>query len=383
MEFALSDEQRLIRDSVERLLAERYAFAQRRRYAAEPDGFGRDLWRRYAELGLLALPFPEKRGGLGGGAVETMIVMEALGRALALEPYLATVILAGGVLRRAGSEAQQRALVAPLIAGDLVLALAHHEPGARYDLAHVQTAARQAGSGWLLDGRKSLVLHGGSANRLMVSARVHGAASSHEGIALFVVDPEASGVSRRSYPTQDGLRAAEITLDGVRVGEADVIGEAGDAFPVLVRVVEEAIAALCAEAVGAMDALHALTLDYLKQRRQFGVPIGSFQALQHRAVDMLIALEQARSMALFAAMMLDEEDAVERASGISAAKVQIGRSARLIGEAAIQLHGGIGMTAEYAAGHYFKRLTAIDLMFGDADHHQRRLARMGGLFRSD
>ena len=229
----------------------------------------------------------------------------------------------------------------------------------------------------MLDGDKGVVLHGDSADRLIVTARVGGGRRERDGVGLFLVDAQAAGVSRRGYPTQDGLRAAEISLAGVRVGPEGVLGEPGAALPLVERVVDEGIAAICAEAVGAMAVMHELTVDYLKTRRQFGREIGSFQVLQHRAVDMLVALEQARSMAMFATMMTAEENADERRSALAAAKVQIGRSGRLVGQQAIQLHGGIGMTMEYKVGHYFKRVTMIDTMFGDAGHHLRALARAG------
>ena len=379
MDFDLSDEQRLLKDSVERLLADRYGFEQRRVYAGTPEGWSREIWAHYAELGLLGLPFAEEHGGFGGGPVETMIAFEAFGRALALEPYLATVVLGGGVLRHGGSEAQHAEFVPRIADGSHVLAFAHSEPGARYDLADVSTRARRDGASWVLDGQKGLVIHGDSADTLIVGARTAGSRRDRHGIGLFLVDAGAQGVSRRGYATQDGQRAAEILLDGVRVGGEAVIGDPENALPVIERVVDEAIAALAAEAVGAMAAMHELTVDYLKTRRQFGVPIGSFQALQHRAVDMLIALEQARSMAYLATMMAGEEDVSERRRAMSAAKVQIGRSGRFVGQQAVQLHGGIGMTMEYKVGHYFKRVTTIDLLFGDADEHLARLAALGGL----
>ena len=379
MDFDLSEEQTLLQASVERLMKDHYAFEQRKSYAAAPDGWSRAMWRRYAELGLLGLPFAERHGGFGGGPIETMIAMEAMGRALALDPYLATVVLAGGCLRHAGSEAQLEALVPGITAGGTTLAFAHGERDARYDLADVSTRARRDGAGWLIEGEKSLVLHGDSADRLVVSARIAGERRERQGVALFLVDGKAEGLSRRGYPTQDGMRAAEISLASVRVAAGDVLGEAGAALAIVERVVGEAMAALSAEAVGAMAALTDLTVEYLKTRRQFGVPIGSFQVLQHRAAEMLIAVEQARSMALFATMMAADDDAAERTKATAAAKVQIGRSGRFVAQQATQLHGGIGMTMEYSAGHYLKRLTMIDLMFGDADHHLRALARMGGL----
>ena len=379
MDFDLSDEQRLLRDSVERLLADRYGFEQRQAFAKTPEGWSREIWAQYAELGLLGLPFAEEHGGFGGGPVETMIVMEAIGRGLALEPYVATVVLGGGVLRHGGSDAQRAELVPRIADGSHVLSFAHSEPGARYNLADVSATARRDGASWVLDGQKGLVLHGDSADSLIVSARTAGARRDRQGIGLFLVDAGQQGVSRRGYPTQDGQRAAEIALDGVRVSAEAVIGDPENGLPLVERVVDDAIAALAAEAVGAMAAMHELTVDYLKTRRQFGVPIGAFQALQHRAVDMLIALEQARSMAYLATMMAAEDDAPERRRAMSAAKVQIGRSGRFVGQQAVQLHGGIGMTMEYKVGHYFKRVTAIDMLFGDADEHLARLAELGGL----
>jgi pimeloyl-CoA dehydrogenase small subunit len=377
MDFDFTEEQRLLKESLDRLIADRYGFDQRKGYAQNPEGWSRTLWRQQAELGLLGVPFAERFGGSDGGPVETMIVMEGLGQALALEPYLATVVLGGGFLRHGGGEAQQAALLPRIAAGELTLAFATTERHSRYDLADVATTARREGSGWILDGEKGVVLHGDSADRLIVTARVGGGQRQRDGIALFLIDAAAEGVARRGYPTQDGLRAAEVTLSRVRVAGDALLGEPGTALPLVERVVDEAIAALCAEAVGAMSALHELTLDYLKTRQQFGRPIASFQVLQHRSVDMLIALEQARSMALYATIMADSADPAERHAAVAAAKVQIGRSGRLIGQQAIQLHGGIGMTMEYKAGHYFKRVTMIDTMFGDADYHLRALARDG------
>jgi pimeloyl-CoA dehydrogenase small subunit len=379
MDFSLTDEQRLLKESVERLLADRYAFEARQRFMDEPRGWSRALWQSYAELGLLGLPFEDKHGGVGGGPVETMIVMEAFGRALALEPFFATVVLAGGLLRLGGDDAMSAVFVPKIAAGDLLLAFAHSERQSRYDLADVATTARRDGADYILDGAKSLVIHGDCADTLIVSARLAGARRGRDGIGLFVVDVDAAGVSRRAYPTVDGLRAAEVTLSGVRVGPDRVLGEPGKAFPLIAQVVDAAIAALAAEAVGAMTAMHESTVEYLNTRKQFGVPIGNFQVLQHRAAEMLIALEQARSMAFFATMMAEEPDPTERRKAIAAAKVQVGRSGRFVGQQAIQLHGGIGMTMEYKLGHYFKRVTMIDAMFGDADHHLAELARLGGL----
>ena len=381
MDFELSDEQRLLRDSLDRLLADRYAFEARRALAASPGGWSREVWAAYAELGILGLPFAEDDGGFGGGPVETMLVMEALGGALALEPYLATVVVGGGFLRH-GADAALRAELAPRVAdGSLLLAFAQVEPQSRYDLGDVGTTARRDGSGWTLNGRKGVVIHGDSADRLIVTARTAGGARDRRGVGVFLVDAGAEGVSRHGYPTMDGGRGAEVLLHDARA-EA-VLGDPEDGLPLAERVADEAIAALAAEAVGAMAAAQALTLDYLKTRKQFGVPIGSFQAVQHRAADMMVHLEQTRSMAMYAAMMASEEDAAERRRAMHAVKVQVGRAARRLGQEAVQLHGGIGITMEYAVGHYFARLTAIDALFGDADRHLRLLSDAGGLIAAD
>lgn len=382
MDFDLSEEQSILRDSLRRLLADGYGFEQRKRHMAEPEGWSAAMWTRYAEMGLMALPFAEADGGLGGSPVETMIVMEELGRSLALEPYFATVVLGGGLLRFGGND-DQRAELIPLVAeGALKLALAHTERHSRYDLHHVETTARRRGDGWVLDGQKSVVLDGDSADRIFVTARTGGDVRDEAGIGIFMVDARQEGVTRYGYPTQDGRRAAEIGFENVVLGRDDVIGDAGDGLPLLRRTVDAGIAALCAEAIGVMSALHELTVDYLKVRKQFGVPIGAFQVLQHKAVDMFVAIEQARSMALFATMMAEDDDAAERSRAIHAAKAEIGRAGRLCGENAIQLHGGVGMTMEYAVGHYFKRMTMIDISFGDSDFHLAELARAGGLFAS-
>jgi len=374
MDFELSEEQRLLRDSVARLLADHYGFDKRRGYLAEPEGWSRSLWAQYAELGLLGLPFAEDYGGFGGGPIDVMLVTEAFGRVLALEPYLATVVLGGTALRLAGSEAQKVALLPQVAEGGLILAFAHGERQARYDLSDVLTTARPKGSGWVLDGAKSVVLHGDSAQRLVVSARTSGERDDPNGITLFILDAAANGVARRAYPMRDGTRAAEISLSDVEVSSDEVLGEIGAAFPVIERIVEAGIAATAAEAVGAMEAMQAMTLEYLKTRQQFGRPIGDNQALQHRATEMLMELERGRSMAMLAAMMVDEPDAAERTRNIAMAKVGVDQASKFVSQNAIQLHGGIGMTEEYALGHYFRRCMAIEHTFGDTAHHLSRLA---------
>jgi pimeloyl-CoA dehydrogenase small subunit len=383
MDFEFSDEQRLLKDSVDRLIGPAYDdLGLRRRTQAEPHGYGEAQWEKYAELGILALPFSEEDGGFGGGTVETMIVMEAIGRGLALEPFMASIIL-GGNLIRLGATPEQRAELIPHIAdGSLRLAFAHTERQARYDLHDVTTMARRTGEFYVLEGDKSVVLHGDSAGKLIVSARTAGTHRERHGITLFLVDANAPGVSRRGFPTQDGVRGAAISFGSVSVPESAILGQVDQGADLIDQVTDIAIAALCAEAVGAMAALHELTLDYLKTRKQFGVPIGSFQVLQHRSVDMFTALETARSMEYYAAMMANSTDRRERRAAISAAKIQINNSAKFLGQAAVQMHGGIGVTMEYRAGHYFKRLTMIESQLGDTDHHMRLLDEAGGLLEA-
>jgi alkylation response protein AidB-like acyl-CoA dehydrogenase len=372
MDFDYSDEQRLLGETVRRFVEERCDFDSRLKTLHTPEGWSRAAWRDMAELGLLALPFAEADGGFGGGGVETMIVMEALGRGLVLEPYLATVILAGGVLRRAASAEQRAARVPRLIEGAHFMALAHQEPGMPRHGLGIATRAHRNGSGWVLSGRKIAVLHGPAADEFVVSA------ATAAGLSLFFVPADAPGVGRRQQRGYDGVPVAEVNFDKAKLPADALIGIEGLGGEVLTTLFEEANAALAAEAVGVMSDTLDITTDYLKTRTQFGVPIGSFQALQHRAVDMLIELELARSMAILAALSL-VQPADQRRRNIAAAKVQIGRSSRFVGQQAVQLHGAIGITAEYKVGHAFKRLTAIDALFGDADHHLDFLAEAGGL----
>ncbi len=377
MDFDFSEDQRLLKDSVDRLVADRYGFESRKGFAKQANGWSAEMWAQYAELGLLGLPFSEDHGGFGGGAIETGLVMEAFGRGLVLEPYLATVVLGGGIIRHGASAEQQEELVPQIVAGDLKLALAHVERHSRWNLNDVAVTAKADGSGYVINGEKSVVLHGDCADKLLVTARTGGAQRDAGGIGVFLVDASDAGVSRKGYPTQDGLRAAEVSFANAR-GVA--IGDAGGALPVVSRVVDEAIAALCSEAVGGMGEMLAITVDYMKQRKQFGRAIGEFQVLQHRAVDMFAALEGAKSMAMLATMMATSDDAKARRQAISAAKVQIGKSGKHIGEEAVQLHGGIAMTMEYKVGHYFKRMTMIEQMFGSTDHHLAYVANSGGMF---
>lgn len=378
MDFEFTEEQQLLKDSIEGLLGDKYDFESRKKILASKDGWSRDIWKQYAELGILGLPFAEEHGGINGGPVETMIVMSALGNALGLEPYLPTVVLAGGFIRRFGTDAQKNKYLPEIAAGNITGAFAHTERQSRYDLFDVKTTAKASGGGYTLDGAKGVVLNGDQADFIVVTARVSGGQRDREGLGLFIVDPKANGVSRRGYRTQDGLSAAEIQLSGVKIDADQVIGKPGAAYPLIEQVVDDGIAALCGEAVGVFAALTDATTDYLRTRKQFGVNIGSFQVLQHRNVEMLIAAEQAKSMAMLATMMVNETDAATRRKTMSAAKTQIGRSAQFVGEQAIQLHGGIGMTMELKVGHWFKRATAIDIQFGDADYHLEQFGNMGG-----
>jgi len=379
MDFDLSEEQRLLKESVDGLLNDAYDFEQRKKYMKEKGGWSKAIWGKLAEQGLLGLPFAEEDGGFGGGGVETMIVMEALGKALVLEPYLATVVIGGGFLRHGASAGQKAALVPGIIDGSRTLAFAQLEKNSRYDLHDVTTTAKKKGAGWVIDGEKFVVLNGENADTLIVTARTKGDRRDKTGIGVFLVPADAKGVTKKSYPTQDGLHAADITFTGVEVGADAAIGDPENALPLIERVVDDARIALCAEAVGLMDESLKTTVDYIKTRKQFGVPIGSFQSLQHRASDMFVALEQARSMSMFATMAMDFEDAKERAKAVAAAKVQIGKSGKFVGQQSIQLHGGIGMTQEAKIGHYFKRLTMIENTFGDTDYQLRRVSEGGGL----
>jgi alkylation response protein AidB-like acyl-CoA dehydrogenase len=368
MNFNYTEEQLALQDTLRRFIAKDYPFEHRRALAKSADGFDRAAWKTFADFGILALPFPEDFGGLNGTAVDTMLVMEMLGRGLALEPYVSTVVLCGGLIRDAGSAAQKEALLPAIAGGELMLALAHHEPGGRYEIDRVATTATPTGSGWQLDGAKAVVLGAPSADKLIVSAR------NGSGISLFLVDTKAAGVTLRAYPAQDGARAADIKLTNVAVDADALIGTAGNALPAIERALDYANAALCAEAVGIMSALNEVTLEYLKTRKQFGVPIGNFQALQHRMADMVIATEQARSMATLAAVRADSSDAAERSRSVAAAKAYVSQSARLVGQQAVQLHGGMGVVDELNVSHYFKRLTMIGLTFGDVDFHLGRFS---------
>ncbi|MHA1114041.1 MAG: acyl-CoA dehydrogenase family protein [Alphaproteobacteria bacterium] len=374
MDFSLSEDQRLLKESVERFVGNEYSFETRREIVAGAAGFSPEIWAKFAELGWLAMPFPEEFGGLDGSPVDVMVLMEVFGAGLVAEPYLASIVLGGGAVLHGGSDAQKSALLPALAKGKMQLALAYAEEQSRYDPADVETRAEKTDGGYVLSGRKIVAFNAEAADRIVVSARTGGGSRDPGGITLFLVERGAAGLSPRGYGTVDGGRAADLTLDGVRVADDAVLGAPGDGLGLLDLVLDHGAAAVCAEAVGAMQALNDATLDYLKTREQFGVPIGKFQALQHRMADMFMAVTQARAMAAMAAMRLGEPDTTARKRAISAAKVAIGRAGRLIGQEAVQMHGGIGMTDELAVSHYFKRVTMIDHLFGDKDYHLRRFA---------
>ena len=367
MDFKLSEEQQMLQDTAARQVRDAYPFEKREQYSKSELGFSQEFWNQLGELGLTAVPFSEELGGFGGGGVETMLIMTELGRGLTLEPYLQSVIHGGGLLAQLGSAAQKESVLAEVAAGSLQLAVALEEPTSLYNLADVATTAKAANGGYLLNGRKAVVIGGHSAGKIIVSARTSGGQWDQAGISLFLVDPSAAGVKRRVFPTIDGRKACELTLDNVQVSADDLLGAEGQAFAALRYQQGRAIAAQAALAVGYMQELCNLTLDYLKTRKQFGVPIGKFQVLQHRMVDMQTELEQATSMAMLAACHADAEDSAERTRVLTAAKYIVTRGARFVAEQAIQLHGGIGMTWEYNGAHYAKALVMIGHEFGDED----------------
>jgi len=374
MDFQLSEEQQLLADSVRRLFDNNYDFESRKKIVASAQGSSEDTWAKLAEFGLLGLPLSEDSGGFGGGANDLIPVMEAIGEALVLEPFAPTIAMAR-LVERAGSPAQRDALLGPVIEGNCRLALACTEPGSRYDQTAIAASARRDGEGWVLDGSKINVIGAPQAHQLIVSARTSGKPGEKDGVSLFLVPANAGGLTQKTYRTQDSLRAADITLAGVRLGADALIGTAGQGLAALDEALDFVSALLCAEAVGAMKFACDTTLEYLKTRKQFGVPIGAFQALQHRMVDMYICTEQSRSITYLACARVDGgADAAERRRVVSAARVKIADAARQVGQEAIQLHGGMGMTLEMKVSHTFKRLTMISQAFGDADYFIERFA---------
>ena len=371
MDFSFTDEQRQLRETLARFLSQRYGFETRQKVLRSETGWRPEIWKALAEeLGILGVALPEEVGGFGGGPVDNMIVMEELGRALVVEPYLETIVIGAGLLSRAGGEAAN-ALIESIIGGETITAFAWSEPGTRTDAADVSTSARKDGTGWKLSGRKAVVVGAPWATHLLVTARTAGAQRDKDGVSLFLVDPKASGVVLREYKTVDGRRAAEIAFDDVTLGTEALLGNEGGALPHIEAVLDEARAAICAEALGVMSELQRQTVDYVGQRKQFGVPIGKFQVLQHRLVDMFMAHEQSVSMTYMATLKLGEPEAA-RMKAVSAAKAFVAKSCRFVGQNAVQTHGGIGLTDELALSHYFKRASMIEGELGSYDWHLAR-----------
>jgi alkylation response protein AidB-like acyl-CoA dehydrogenase len=373
MDFRYNEEQLALKETLRRFIAREYSFERRRALARTPLGYSADAWAQYADLGLLALPLPAQYGGLDGNGTDVMAVMEEIGAGLLLEPYVSTVVLCGGLIRDHGSPAQRETLLPRIAAGRAQLAFASLEAAGRYELSYVASQAVREQGGWRVCARKSVVIDAPSADFFLVSARTGGGPCDAEGITLFLVPRAAAGASLLAYATQSGGRAADLELVDVHVDDSAVIGPVGDALGMLRRGADLAAAALCAEAVGIVAALNQATLAYLKSRKQFGMPIGMFQALQHRMAEMYIAEEQIRSMAILATAQLDAADAARRRA-VCAAKAYIGRAARFVGQQAVQLHGAMGMVDDLIISHYFKRLTMIDITMGDSDFHFARFS---------
>lgn len=371
MDFNHTEERQMLADMAGRFVREQYPIETRHEVAKSDDGFSRETWAQMAELGIIGALFAEDAGGFGGSGFDIAVVFEEFGKGLVVEPFLAN-LLAGTVLNQGNDS--QKSQVESVIGGETLLAFAHGEPASRYDLAHVETTAEKSGDGWILNGNKAVAISGDSADQLVVSARTSGEKNDGDGICLFLVDVKTSGVNRRSYPTVDGYRAADIALTDVALSADALIGTEGQGLSIINEAVAKGTLAVCAEALGAIDVAIDMTLDYLKTRKQFGVPIGKFQALQHRMADMMTEREQIRSAVINAAGHLESD---ERDWHISALKNLVGRSGRMIAEEAIQMHGGIAMTWEYAVGHYAKRIVMIDHLFGDVDHHLERIIKLG------
>ncbi|AWW75581.1 pimeloyl-CoA dehydrogenase small subunit [Erythrobacter sp. KY5] len=371
MDFNFTEEQDMVRDGLSRLVREEYGSETRREVIASEAGWRPEIWAQLAELGILGMPFSEEDGGFGGGSIDAMVVMEEFGKGLVVEPFVPTVVCAGGFLKHAGTAAQKEEHIGGIVDGSRVFAFAYAEPKGRYDYADLETTAKKDGDAYVLNGHKAVVIGAPWASHLIVTARTSGDRRDSEGVSVFVVDKSADGVVTRDYATVDGRRASEVYFENAQVPADALIGEEGGALPLIERVTDEAIAAQCAEACGAMKVANEITLEYSKQRKQFGVPIGKFQVLQHRMVDMYTEYESSVSMTYLATLRLDAEER-ERKLAVSAAKVRVGQAAHHVGQESIQIHGGNGMTDEYAIGHYFKRLTIFDSEFGNIDHHMKR-----------
>jgi alkylation response protein AidB-like acyl-CoA dehydrogenase len=375
MDFSYTETQDMIRDTLARFLADTYDFDKRGKMIASDAGRDPGIWQALAqELGMLGAPFAEDHGGLGGGALENAIIMEELGKVIAIEPYLQTVVIGGGALKAVGG-APADAIIPEIIAGNVVIAFAYAEPQGRYDLANIRTTAKKDGAGYVLNGHKGVVYAAPWATHLLITARTGGAGRERDGVSLFLVDAKTPGIVRRDYPTVDGFRASEIYFENAAIPGDALLGGEGAGISLIEQIVDEATVSVCAEACGVTHKLHEGTLDYSKQRQQFGQPIGRFQVLQHRMVDMFMEVEQARSMTIMATLKLDLP-ANERMAAVSQCKAKVARACNFVGQNAVQTHGGIGITQELAIGHYFKRATMIENQFGSADYHFDRMERL-------
>ena len=376
MSFTFTEDQKLLSESADRFVLDDYNFETRRKIIGQDGGFDRDNWRKFAELGWLALPIAEEYGGLGGSTVDTAVLLESFGRGLVVEPYQSCIVLGAELLQLAGNVEQKSQYLPSIAEGKTLISFAHIEPTSRFNLCHIRTRAIKQGDCFIIDGEKAIVHNAETADYFILSARTEGDTNDEEGITLFLVPSSSSGIKMRSYPTIDGLRASEICFNSVKVDQQHVLGELNQAAEYIQKVVDRACVLLCAEAAGAMDTAVKLTVDYIKNREQFGQAIGSFQVLQHRAVEMLGAKDFSRALTYRAAGAIDQSNASERTRAVSAAKVEMGRSGKLIGQEGIQLHGGMGMTDDMPIGHFFKRLTMIDAIFGNVDFHKKRFAQI-------
>ena len=371
MDFTFNEEQSLIQDQVDQFIQKEYDWETRQSLSNSDLGFGQDNWQKFAELGWLGISVSEDSGGFGGSAIESMLIMEAFGKGLVVEPFLETMIMSGGIIDDHGSVEQKSALLEPAIAGDMQLALAYAEPQSRFNLSDVVTEAKAEGNNFILNGYKSVVMNGPSANKIIVSARTSGSQLDENGITLFVIDSDTSGLNKTDYKTVDGRRASDLTIENLSVSQDDIIGELDAGFKILDSAIDKAILAISAEAVGAMEVIYKATVEYAKTREQFGTAIGKFQVLQHRMVDMFMEYEQCKSL-LYMATMKHEEGAVDSKKAISGLKYQVGKAGKFIGQQAVQLHGGMGVTDELNVGHYFKRLTTVGTIFGNTDYHLKK-----------
>ena len=371
MDFTFNEEQSLIQDQVDQFIQKEYDWETRQSLSNSDLGFGQENWQKFAELGWLGISISEDSGGFGGSAIESMLIMEAFGKGLVVEPFLETMIMSGGIIDGHGSVEQKSVLLEPAIAGDMQLALAYAEPQSRFNLSDVVTEAKADGENFILNGYKSVVMNGPSANKIIISARTSGSQLDENGITLFVIDSEASGLNKTNYKTVDGRRASDLTIENVSVSQDDIVGELDLGYKILDSAIDKAILAISAEAVGAMEVLYKATVEYTKTREQFGTAIGKFQVLQHRMVDMFMEYEQCKSL-LYMATMKHEEGAVDSKKAISGLKYQVGKAGKFIGQQAVQLHGGMGVTDELNVGHYFKRLTTVGTIFGNTDYHLKK-----------